>query len=92
MHDFFCVLNLYTFQRPSQTLIPSEGKTFFQESNGDVSLFADFSLKLVGEIHSPSPHLGMEGQWLVSCTGFVFSKKFTRQKARLCFLYETILY
>ena len=65
------------------TFTHNDGKTFFRDVNGSLNLFADFSLKLLGEIwlnptEAQCAHVASEGQWLASMTGFVFSTKFTR--------------
>lgn len=66
----------------SSTFLHSDGKTLVREDNGSVSIFADFSLKLVGEIWQcptkTTQSVVCEGQWLVSMTGLVFGQKFTR--------------
>ena len=58
--------------------VPSEGKTLITNEGGEVSLFADFSLKFVGEVHGRKAQGEYEGHWLASLTGFVFSQKITR--------------
>ena len=58
-----------------------EGKTY-SGTKSKVTEFADFSLKIVGELREgPNEALGIrnkEGRWLVSLTGYVFSKQLTR--------------
>lgn len=64
-----------------------EGKTYSRcksrdLNGGKVVEFADFSSKIVGEIREGhNEALGVrnkEGRWLMSLTGYVFSKQVTR--------------
>ncbi len=57
------------------------------QKNKGVSLFADFSIKIIGEIHpgkaSHLSHNAVCGQWLLNCSGHAFSKKETRFVANI---------
>ena len=58
-----------------------EGKTY-SGTKSKVVEFADFSLKIIGELREgQNEAIGIrnkEGRWLVSLTGYVFSKQLTR--------------
>ena len=58
-----------------------EGKTY-SGTKSKVTEFADFSLKIIGELREgPKEEIfirNKEGRWLVSLTGYVFSKQLTR--------------
>ena len=49
-----------------------------------ICLFADFSLKIIGELHpTKTSHEAVSGQWLLNCSGHAFSKKETRFVANI---------
>ena len=55
----------------TQFFFVSKGKTLFHGTK-ETYTFADFTMKIMGEIH-PSPEwCGGTGMWLFSCIGYSF--------------------
>ena len=88
--DYLHIVRLLT-----HFLQKDENPKFFVHEGGtyvplkeSIVLFADFAMKVVGEIWPKdkgklntvvnSVEKGQEGQWLMSCTGHSFSRKETR--------------